>query len=783
MPLFDIPEKSTKQKDLELLKKSKTRQITTTKSSSGNLVNKINTIKAMVDTHLGKYKDESEVINTEERLSEYIDHCIANGVVAIDTETTGLDPLLDDIVGMSLYTPDEKTVYIPINHMSYVTLQRAKNQLDKDIISKYLKILQEANIDVIMFNAVFDIRVIKHHLGVRFKCTWDCYLASRCLNENEPHKGLKKLHQKYVLRGEEDAFKFDDLFKGVNFAYIPILTAYLYAAHDSKITYEYYVYQKQYMRLDHERKDMQNVAWVFFNIEMPCVDVVVDLEDTGVAFDFDYNQKLKEKYHAILAEKEANFHKLCGMYQEEIDKYNNNDSVAYYLNQDGISYIGQKQNSTDKLIKKVKLDDPINIQSVPQLQALLYDIAKIKPVIDKKTKKPTRSTSEETLKKLKDPLADAILEYREFSTLVSTFIDKLPECVNPNDGRIHAKFNQYGADTGRFSSQDPNLQNIPSHNKDIRKMFKATDGYVMMSADYSQQEPKAMTMMCQDPLMINAYKEGKDLYAEIAALSFNTTYENCLEFRPDGTTNPEGKERRSQAKSILLGVLYGRGVPSIAEQLGTTTAKAQEIKDAVMKGFPAIEKFEQDSINMAETLGYVTTLWGRKRRLPSMMLPDYEFEYIDNPDSLDPLDMDDATEREVPDSVMNKYLRKLKKSWGANRVKVFEEARQEGIKIVDHTKDKDYTKVVNAQIQGSAADQSKLAMIALNKDKKLKELGFRMLLPIHDEIIGECPEENAPEVVPRFKYIMEHSSGDKFTIPIKCDVEVTHEWYGERVDV
>ena len=289
--------------------------------------------------------------------------------------------------------------------------------------------------------------------------------------------------------------------------------------------------------------------------------------------------------------------------------------------------------------------------------------------------------------------------------------------------------------------------------------------------------------MCNDPSMIKAYKEGKDLYAEIAALSFNTTYENCLEFRPDGTTNPEGKERRSQAKSILLGVLYGRGVPSIAEQLGTTTAKAQQIKDAVMKGFPAIEKFEQDSIAMSEDVGYVTTLWGRKRRLPSMMLPDFEFEYLESADNADPLDFGDDIDNEVPDSVINKYMHRLTKAWGRERIKIISQAKEEGIKIIDHTKDKDTTKVVNARIQGSAADQSKLAMIALNKDARLKELGFRILIPVHDEIIAECPIKNAKEAVERFKYIMEHASGDKFTIPIKCDVECSERWYGDTIEI
>ena len=290
-----------------------------------------------------------------------------------------------------------------------------------------------------------------------------------------------------------------------------------------------------------------------------------------------------------------------------------------------------------------------------------------------------------------------------------------------------------------------------------------------------------MTMMCQDPMMINAYKHGKDLYAEIASLSFNTTYEDCLEFRPDGTTNPEGKERRSQAKSILLGVLYGRGVPSIAEQLGTTTAKAQAIKDSVFRGFPAIEQFEQDSIAMAEECGYVTTLWGRKRRLPAMMLPDYEFEYIDK-DSSDPLSFDED-DNEVPQSIIDNYMKKLRRAWGAKRQSIIAEAKQEGIKITDNTKNKDVTKVVNARIQGSASDMTKLAMIKINNDKRLKELGFRILIPIHDELLVECPKENAHECKERFAQLMSEAPGEKFTIPISCDVECGERWYGEKIDV
>ena len=303
----------------------------------------------------------------------------------------------------------------------------------------------------------------------------------------------------------------------------------------------------------------------------------------------------------------------------------------------------------------------------------------------------------------------------------------------------------------------------------------------------SQQEPKVMTQMCGDPKMIKAYQEGKDLYAEIAALSFNTTYDNCLEFRPDGTVNPDGKNRRSQAKSILLGVLYGRGVPSIAEQLGTTTKKAQAIKDSVFKGFPAIPKFEQDSLDMAYEYGYVTTLWGRKRRLPDLQLPEYEFRWKDGARPTDDLldfDADGDEETEVPEESIRKYLRLLRQSRPWDKRKIFERANAEGIWIVDNGgKIADASRqAVNARIQGSAADMSKLAMIMVGNDERLKQLGFRLLIPVHDELIAECPEENAEECAKRFADLMAKAAESRLTIPIKCDVDITKAWYGETIN-
>lgn len=762
--LFKVPERAGKQVDKVLAKKANTKvtKSTTTVKGGNGLFDKISYIKALVEKNLGHLKDDYIIIRDKDELTNYISKSIENGIISIDTETTGLDPLLDEIAGICIYTPNRKSAYIPVNHKSYITNEKVDNQLPVDFLKKEFERLNNQPTDIVMFNAVFDIRFMKNQVGVRLHCSWDCYLAARLMNENEESNALKKLHQKYVLKGEGDAFKFDDLFDGISFDLVPINTGYIYAAHDPLITYELYEFQKQYLYYDpscdmFDRNGMNSVAWVFHNIEMPCLDVVADMEDTGVAFDFDYNEELKNKYHRLLEEQTAKVYNAIDKYSDLIEKY--------------------KANHPNN-----KLSDPINISSPTQLAILLYDIMGCASVDDKHP----RGTGEDILQKLDNEVGNAILEYRSLEKLTGTYIDKLPECVNPNDGRIHCKFNQYGADTGRFSSSNPNLQNIPSHNKDIRKMFKATDGYVLMSSDYSQQEPKVMAQLCGDEKMLQAYREGKDLYAEIASLSFNTTYDNCLEFRPDGTTNKEGKERRSQAKSILLGVLYGRGVPSIAEQLGTTTKKAQEIKDSVFRGFPAIQRFEEDSIRMAEDVGYVTTLWGRKRRLPVMTKPDFEFRWVNGvaPDN-DPLCFDDVDlEAEVPEDIKKKYTSRLNRAYFGQRRKIYEQANSEGIWIDDNTKLKQDTirQIVNARIQGSAADMSKLAMIKVGTDKRLRELGFRLLIPVHDELIGECPEENAKECAERFAMLMS-TAAEKLTIPISCDVEITKQWYGERVDI
>ncbi len=765
--LFNLPPRATKAGDSLLAKKTRRAKVNAgiTIKGGGGLLERISTISAVVNKNLGKYADKYEVIREEEAFEQYIDACIEQGVVAIDTETDSLDPITCLLAGICLYTPNNKAVYIPIHHISYVTGIEIDNQVPEEFAKEQFKRLVDNNVKAIMFNAKFDVRVIKNQLGVELVPHWDGYIAARLLNENEPENNLKALHKKYCLKGEGDAFTFDSLFKGIPFTHIPVNTGYLYAARDAEITYELYEFQRPFLTEDDPiciERDLIGPAFVFNHIEMPLINIVAQMEDTGVAFDFDFAEKLSKEYNEKLKLVEERFYKICDNLGQDLDDYRARNGAAN------------------------KLGYPINISSPAQIAILLYDVLGIEPP----DKSKPRGTGEEILQKIDHPVAKAILEYRGIAKLLSTYIDKMPTIENPKTKRIHASFNQVGADTGRFSSSDPNMQNIPSHNDEIRQMFKASEGYVLLSSDYSAQEPRLTAHMSKDEKMINAYKQGKDLYVEIASIAYNMPYDECKEFREDGTRNPEGKERRQAAKAIVLGVCYGKGVAAIAEDLGVTKKKAQEIYDKVMVSFPGLKRFMEESEAMARDYGFVTTVWGRKRRLPNMQLEPYEFTYIGGvPKDFDPL-FDDEDEfddglLEVGEATKRKYINLLNRTYSQKEKEAIKaKAKAEGILIKDNSGyiAEATRQCVNSRIQGSAADQTKLAMILIGNDKKLKELGFRLLLTVHDELIGECPKENAKEVAERFAHLMVEAAKD-LSVPSKCDVEVTERWYGEPLQL
>ena len=771
-------------KALEMLsKKSSKKQVAKVvpKSISG----KVQLAKEMSQEVFADKLDRLELLDNENKIREYIDCAITNGIIAVDTETNGLDRIDGKIAGVCLYTPGQKGVYIPVRHESFMTGIELKTNVSKEFMNEQFERMNKSNIKYVLHNAKFDMHILWWMLGIKIIPYWDTQIGSQLLNENEPHK-LKVLYKKYVDNADENSkvASFNSLFKGIEFNKVPPDVAYMYASFDPIMTYELYQFQYNFIDINGKycnEKGLERVAEVFRNIEMPLIQVVFEMECTGVKIDTDLADKLKAQYTKHKDAAEAKFNLEIDKLNDKFDKLMIKNPAAYNkLFKDGI--------------RKVSISSPT------QLAILFYDVLEF----ESPDKKSPRGTGEAILKSFNHPLVDSILEYRSMSKLLSTYIEAIPQHIAKRDNRLHANFNQYGAKTGRFSSSDPNLQNIPSQKTtlsdgtvidaghDIRQMFIAGDGMVIVGGDFSQQEPRCLAHMSDDPHMLQAYLEGKDLYATIASKIYKMPYDECKEFRADGTVNPDGKARRTSVKPVLLGLMYGRGVPSIAEQMKISTQEAQKIIDDFYAEFPKVKEFVDFAQTFARDYGFVETAWGRKRRLSDMQLPPIEIKpciksYSDN---FDPFAFDGTEsipqDDYVPDEVYRKYYTLLNRARGRQQQqKVKELAEQEGYTIKDNRGFIEDAKrqCVNSIIQGSAADMTKLTMIKIFNDEELNKLGYKLIIPVHDEVLGICPRENAKAVRDRLEYIMVHIVDGKFKIPMKCDIEVTERWYGEGIEI
>lgn len=699
--LFDLPlTRGSSSRDKDIVNKVKKQEVASSKytagvsiavKGSGKLTDRIPALKAFVKSKFAGKEDEFLLIREEAKLKEYIDKAIENGVISIDTETTGLDPILDHIVGLCLYTPTLKAAYVPIHHISYITGAECRNQISVEFCREQMQRVVDSGIRTIFFNAPFDVRIIKNSLGVYITPYFDCSIAAHALYTEEPTYRLKPLHNKYCRGGEDEAYTFDELFDGLPFDIVPIDVAYLYASNDAVITYELYRFQAQYLEPDgcfYHNDDMEDLSNMFFNVEMKSMPTFIAMEETGTAIDYDHAERISKEYHDYDDKMSENLKSVIADYQDVINDYRRKNPAC-------------------------RLTDPINPESSVQLAIILYDILKLQSP----DKKNPRGTGKEILEQIDHPLCKAILDVRRFKKVLSTYIDKIPEDAKRYpDHRIHCRFNQYGAATGRVSSNSPNLQNIPSNpfvlsdgtkidsGHDIRQLFAASPGHVLMSCDYSGQEVRVTAHLSQDQKMIKAYKDGKDVYSEIAAISFNKPYEECCEFAPDGSKNPpECKARRGEAKKIVLGVLYGRGIPSIAEQLGKTPEEAQEIYNKVLSKFDGVKNFISDSEDMAVEKGYVTTVWGRRRNTPDMQLPVYEFTYRNgyNP-NFDPLS-DEEGSNEVPLETVKELTNKLLRCRRyADREALKARIRESGINIIDNSRKIGDARrqTINARVQG-----------------------------------------------------------------------------------
>lgn len=764
MKLFSSSQIATINKVAEISKASKSNP----KKVDKNITSELSRISQQVVEY---FKDsEAILITTRDELHSYIDKVIEAGIFAYDTETTGLDRFRDHIVGSSLYYPGGVECYIPNKHLVPIFDQPYKNQLDYEDVKAEFDRLVSAKCKLILFNADFDLAVTHIWYKVDFMPIFyfDCYVAWKCLKENELHNGLKELYNKYVLGGKGDPKKFTDFFKVSLFPYCKPQIAKLYAANDAKITFIFYEWLLPYVTKDNSKckeHHLERIADLIWNIEFPMVKICQTLFRTGIYLDTDVSTALVNRYHEEIADEEA---KLAVMVQEIIDK--------------NIYKVPSKAKKPFNTGKDFNCTSPLHVKY------LLYTLMGLPDNVGKKK----GSTDKDVLNDINLPVTNQILKVRSLSTLINTFVDKLPNSVTP-DGRIHAQFNSVIAATGRMSSNNPNLQNIPSHAVDIRHMFRATPGYVLISSDYSAQEPRITAFISGDPKMQQAFRDGRDVYATVASFAFGVPYEQCLEFHPETHEyQPEGKQRRNEAKFILLGISYGRSVPSIADQLyGKRTdmtdeekvSKAQEVYDKVLNSFPHLRNAMIGAENQARTKGYVETILGRRRHLPNMQLPKYEFTampgYV-NPD-IDPLDLSTLDNKDsIPPRIVKQLTKEFEslKYWG-QVVKRTKELSEQKIRVINNTKKitEESRKTLNSIIQGSAADQTKMAMIALYHNEDWKRIGGRLLIPVHDELIAEVPEEYKDEGGKILSQTMVDAASF-LPFPSKCDVEMCIHWYG-----
>lgn len=305
------------------------------------------------------------------------------------------------------------------------------------------------------------------------------------------------------------------------------------------------------------------------------------------------------------------------------------------------------------------------------------------------------------------------------------------------------------------------------------------------SHNRKQQEPKITADLSGDEKFISDCASGKDAYATLASIAFNMPYEECLEFRPDGTVNKDGKERRSIAKVLVLGICYGKSMESIAEDLNVTIDKAEEIYNSVLNAIPGLRHFMEESESQARERGYVETKWGRRRHIPEMQLAPYEITSSGSK-NFDPFF--DSAELGVVDDVerlKQKYVNDLSSAkYYKQKLAIRERAEKDGFRIKDNTKliGDAKRKCVNSRVQGSAADQTKIAIQNIKNSARLKELGFKIVLLVHDEIIGECPIENAIEARNLFVQCMLDAAKD-LRSGAKCDASISARWYGKELDI
>jgi DNA polymerase I len=497
-----------------------------------------------------------ECISTEAQLDAWIKKLNATPLVALDTETTSLDPMTAQIVGLSFACVAGEAAYLPLRHI----YPGAPDQLDFDIaINKLRPWLTDASKHKLGQNIKYDLHVFANHGINVLGYTHDTLLESYVLESHQRHD-MDSLATRHLgaktISFEEVAGKGASQ---IGFDQVSIETATEYSAEDSDVTLQ--LHGALYGQVSADEK----LKFVYEKIEMPTTHVLLTIERNGVLIDGALLEKQSGELGTKMLELETKAHEEAGQ--------------------------------------------PFNLGSPKQLAEILFDKKGIKPI--KKTPGGAPSTDEETLAKLAEdhPLPKIILDYRSVAKLKSTYTDKLPRMVNAKTGRVHTNYGQAVAVTGRLSSNDPNLQNIPvrtAEGRRIREAFIAPPGSVILSADYSQIELRIMAHLSSDPGLLKAFAEGMDVHRATAAEIFSVDAKEV------------SSEQRRYAKVINFGLIYGMSAFGLAANLGIERGAAASYIDKYFARYPGVKQYMERTRAEASEQGYVETVFGRRLWLPDI---------------------------------------------------------------------------------------------------------------------------------------------------------------------
>ncbi len=497
-----------------------------------------------------------QVLFTEHELNDWLEKIEAAELVALDTETTSLDYMRAEIVGLSLAIELGKAAYIPLAHQ----YPGAPDQLDREKVLKRLKPWLESPNKKVGHHLKYDAHVFLNYQIHLNGIAHDSMLESFVLNSTATRHDMDSVASKYL---NIETTKYEDVAgkgaKQICFDQVDIETAAHYAAEDADITLQ--IHQTLWPKI----QAIPELERLYLDIEQPLVNVLQKMEYRGVLVDAEMLRQQSQELAETIAETET---------------------VAH-----------------------IEAEGPFNLDSPKQLREILYDRLGF-PVLGK-TPKGQPSTAEAILQELSAEykLPNLILRYRTLSKLKSTYTDKLPLEINASTGRIHTSYHQAVAATGRLSSSNPNLQNIPIRTQEgrrIRQAFIAPDGYQLLAADYSQIELRIMAHLSQDDGLLAAFADDQDIHQATAAEVFGVEREEVTD-----------SERRS-AKAINFGLIYGMSAFGLARQLGIERSAAQEYIDLYFERYPGVKRYMNETRDSARERGFVSTVLGRRLYLPEI---------------------------------------------------------------------------------------------------------------------------------------------------------------------